>query len=180
LHCANQDSQAGAVQVSDVGKIDNQGRWLLRRNGAERFRDLRRNVEIDLAFKRQNIWLFFSCHRRSEWTRLFHFFQASPVDHQPSVLIRRSTSERSSIKISGSCSASFWRLQVPVATAMVRAPSAFPQAISRGVSPMTSISSAENSRPCFSCAPARANAPSSLRLWWSSAKAPNSKKCQTP
>src|SRR5713101_2796386 len=35
---------------------------------------------------------------------------------------------------------------------MVRAPSAFPQAISRGVSPMTSISSAENSRPCFSFA----------------------------
>ena len=51
----------------------------------------------------------------------------------------------------------------PVATAATRTPSARAQAMSRGVSPITSISDAENCRPCFSIARARATVPSRLR-----------------
>ena len=63
-----------------------------------------------------------------------------------------STLAKSSNKKSGWNVESFWRGQEPVATAMVRAPNALPQAMSCPVSPMTSICAASNSWPCFSCA----------------------------
>ena len=66
-----------------------------------------------------------------------------------------STFDKSSNKKSGSHAESFWRDQVPVATAMVRAPKALPQAMSCPVSPITSICAASKSWPCFSCARAR-------------------------
>jgi len=57
----------------------------------------------------------------------------------------------------------------PVATAMVFAPMALPQAMSKGVSPMIKTRSGGKSIPSFSLARASANGPSSLRMWLSSA-----------
>src|SRR5438105_15652365 len=101
LHAFNEKRETRTIEVSDFGKIDNHDFRLLDNHRTQRFRDLRRNVEVDLTFKRQNIRLFFWWHRTGNWRRLSHFSQASLVDRQPSVSIRRSTSERSSIKISG-------------------------------------------------------------------------------
>ena len=59
LHAFNEDRETGTVEVSDFGKIDNHDFRLLGNHRTQQFRDLRRNVEVNLAFKRQNIWLFF-------------------------------------------------------------------------------------------------------------------------
>src|SRR5437660_9100607 len=101
LHAFNEDRETGTVEVRDFGKIDNHDFRLLGNDRTQRFRDLRRNVEVDLAFKRQNIRLFLWWHRTGNWRRLSQFSQASLVDHQPSVFIRRSISERASVKLAG-------------------------------------------------------------------------------
>src|SRR4029450_11337152 len=130
-------------------------------------------MQIDFALERQHVGaVSLRLRSRRGGVLLFHSTLQSSMDHHPSVWITLSTSERSSIKKSGSYSESRSRLHVPVATATVRAPRALPQAISRGVSPITSISDAENSRSCFSFARARANGPSRFRSRGSSAHAP--------
>src|SRR5207237_10882111 len=73
LHAFNEDRETGTVEVSDFGKIDNHDFRLLGNHRTQRFRDLRRNVEIDLALERQNIWLLFSWHRMRNWRCLSHF-----------------------------------------------------------------------------------------------------------
>src|SRR5207302_8972011 len=101
LHSFNEDGETRAVEISGLGKIDNQHLRFVFDHGAQRFGDLRRNVEIDFAFKLQYVCLYFLWHGSRNLCCLFHFTPASPVNHQPSVLIRRSTSEKSSIKTSG-------------------------------------------------------------------------------
>src|SRR6266513_131027 len=67
-----------------------------------------------------------------------HLLSASPLGpqlglrsaHHPTFLITSSVSARSSNKKSGAHACNRSRDQLPVATAMVRAPNAFPQAIS--------------------------------------------------
>src|SRR5260370_21258763 len=73
LHSFNEDGKAGAVEIGGLGKIDNNDFRLLGNHRTQRFRDLRRNVEVDLALERQNIWLFFSWHRTRNWRCLSHF-----------------------------------------------------------------------------------------------------------
>src|ERR1700730_1313174 len=55
LHAFNQDGQAGAVEVSHLGKIDNHPVGPLCRHRAKRFRYLRRDVQVDLALEGQNV-----------------------------------------------------------------------------------------------------------------------------
>src|SRR5205807_5889120 len=56
LHPFNENCQAGAVDVSDLGKIDNHRPWLFSDHRTQRFGDLRRNMEVDLALKLQYVW----------------------------------------------------------------------------------------------------------------------------
>src|SRR5205807_10504213 len=58
LHSLNEDGEAGAVEIGRLGKIDNNDFRLLGNHRAQQFRDLRCNVEVNLALERHNMWLF--------------------------------------------------------------------------------------------------------------------------
>src|SRR5207237_9652583 len=60
LHSVDKTGQAGAVQIGDLGKIDDHAFGFVRNNRTKRCSDLWREVEIDFTIKRQYLcrWHF--------------------------------------------------------------------------------------------------------------------------
>jgi hypothetical protein len=74
LHAFDQSGQTGTVDVADAGKIDNQLLGLFLGHHLERGGDVGRDVQVDLAFQRENIRLIFARHRAGGGHGFFHQF----------------------------------------------------------------------------------------------------------